>query len=298
MSVPAAYIGVILIWTTTPLAIKWSGEGSHFLFGITARMAIGAVLGLILLRLLRIPLPWHRKARRTYLASGLGIYGAMTCTYWGAQYIPSGWISVIFGLSPIMTGIMASIWLEERGLTWPKLGGMALGMFGLLIVFGKGMALGPQAASGIGALLLATLIHSSTAVWVKRIKAEIPAMATTAGGLVVAVFLLESTWILLGTQWPAQVTLRAGLSIVYLGVVGSILGFASYYYLLKRLEATKVALIPLITPVSALLLGNLANGEPITASVWLGTAAILSGLLCYEFGDRKEWIFRKVLGRV
>ncbi len=37
MSVPAAYIGVILIWTMTPLAIQWSGSEPGFLFGITSR---------------------------------------------------------------------------------------------------------------------------------------------------------------------------------------------------------------------------------------------------------------------
>ncbi|HLF97561.1 MAG TPA: EamA family transporter, partial [Methylococcaceae bacterium] len=42
MRVPLAYIGVILLWATTPLAIKWSGEGPGFLFGVTGRMAIGA----------------------------------------------------------------------------------------------------------------------------------------------------------------------------------------------------------------------------------------------------------------
>lgn len=38
MSVSAAYLGVILIWITTPLAINWCAAGSHFLFAVTARM--------------------------------------------------------------------------------------------------------------------------------------------------------------------------------------------------------------------------------------------------------------------
>ncbi|MDX1336059.1 MAG: EamA family transporter, partial [Gammaproteobacteria bacterium] len=41
MSVPAAYMGIIMIWATTPLAIKWSGESVGFLFGVSARMLIG-----------------------------------------------------------------------------------------------------------------------------------------------------------------------------------------------------------------------------------------------------------------
>ncbi|HID49904.1 MAG TPA: EamA family transporter, partial [Chromatiales bacterium] len=49
MSVPAAYVGIIIVWSTTPLAIKWSGEGAGFLFGVSARMLLGAVVCLLLL---------------------------------------------------------------------------------------------------------------------------------------------------------------------------------------------------------------------------------------------------------
>jgi len=44
MSVPAAYLGVIIIWSTAPLAIKWSGEDTGFLLGVSRRMLIGALL--------------------------------------------------------------------------------------------------------------------------------------------------------------------------------------------------------------------------------------------------------------
>lgn len=54
MSVPAAYLGVVLIWGTTPLAIKWSGEGVGYLFGVTGRMVIGVVLALVLVYLMRL----------------------------------------------------------------------------------------------------------------------------------------------------------------------------------------------------------------------------------------------------
>lgn len=49
MSVPAAYLGVILIWATTPLGIKGSGEGVGFLIGAAGRMIIGLVACLLLI---------------------------------------------------------------------------------------------------------------------------------------------------------------------------------------------------------------------------------------------------------
>ena len=170
MSVPAAYLGIIIIWSTTPLAIKWSGEEVGFLFGVASRMLIGAAVCTLLLLLLARKLPWHREARQTYLAAGLGIYGAMLSVYWGAQYIPSGLISVLFGLTPIVTGVIAAIWLQERSLTASKLAGIFLGIVGLIIIFSSGVELSDGAVYGIAAVLLAVVLHSVSAVWVKSIK--------------------------------------------------------------------------------------------------------------------------------
>jgi len=286
MSVPAAYLGVILIWTTTPLAIKWSGEGTHFLFGLFGRMAIGAVLCLVLALMLRLPLPRHRRALHTYLASGLGIWGGMSCVYWGARFIPSGWIAVIFGLTPVITGALATLVLRERALTPARLAGMALGLVGLATIFARGATLGPEGLWGIVAILGAAVIQSTSAVWVKRLDAGLPALAVTTGGLLVAVTLIAFHWLAAGAEWPARVPTRAAWAIVYLGLGGSVIGFVLYFFVLQRLEATKVALITLVTPVSALLLGHGLNSEPFSAPVGWGTAAILSGLLLVQFGDR------------
>ena len=88
-----SYLGVIVIWSTTPLAIQWSGQEVGFLFGVAGRMVIGCVLALALVMVLRLPMAWHKQAGQTYLAAGMGIYGAMMCVYWSAQFVPSGWIS-------------------------------------------------------------------------------------------------------------------------------------------------------------------------------------------------------------
>ena len=71
MSVPLAFLAVVLIWSTTPLAIKWSGEGPGYLFGVFSRMALAVVVCLALLLILRRQLPWHRDARRAYLSGAL-----------------------------------------------------------------------------------------------------------------------------------------------------------------------------------------------------------------------------------
>ena len=286
MSVRAAYLGVILIWATTPLAIKWSGDGPGFLFGVTGRMVVGALLALAVARLAGLRLRRGRRAAHAYLAAGLGIYGSMLCTYWAAQHIPSGWVSVVFGLSPILTGVLAAFCLSGAGLTPPRLAGALLGLAGLGVIFGRGAALDTGAAHGIGAVLVAVLIYSTSGVCVKRIGTGVPALALVAGGLSVAAPLFALTWLFADASWPTQVPVRAAGAILYLAVMGSVVGFALFYHLLANLDASRVALITLITPIAALLLGHFLNAEPLTPGVWLGAGLVVTGLAVFEFGDR------------
>ena len=287
MSVPAAYLGVILIWGTTPLAIKWSGEGVGYLFGVTGRMVIGVLLALTLVQLLRLPLPWHLAARRTYLAAGLGIYVAMTSVYWASQFIPSGWIAVVFGLSPIVTGLMARLWLPEQGLTPLRLAAMLVALTGLLVIFGAGMQGGEPMVLGVVGVLFSVVTHAASAIWVKRLDAGLHGLAVTSGGLVVAVPLFLLSWFLQGETWPVGIEPRVVSAIVYLGVVGSVLGVALYYSVLRHVETTRVALITLVTPVIALLAGQWLNGETVDARIWLGSFLFLTVLLGFELGRFK-----------
>jgi len=286
MSVPSAYLGVIIIWSTTPLAILWSSEEVGFVFGVTSRMLIGAVLALIVAALLGSGLVWHRRAISAYMASAIGIYGGMITVYWAAQFIPTGWISVIFGLSPLFTALMAQLWLEGEKLTRPRLLGMLTGLAGLAMIFASSFNLNHQAVLGVIAMLVSVSIHSGSAVWIKRIDAGLPAIVMTSGGLLFAAPLFLLTWIVTGAQLPGELSARTFSAIAYLALLGSVLGFALYYYVLSQVEATRVALLTLITPLVALGLGYLFNNEPLTLNIVAGSLLILSGLALFEFSSK------------
>lgn len=295
MSVPAAYLGIILIWATTPLAIKWSGESGSFLLGVSLRMFIGYLICLLVLWLWRIELPWHAQARRSYLAAGLGMFGAMLSVYWGAQFIPSGLVSVLFGLSPIFIGLFAAIWLAERSLSAGKLFGIVLAITGLAIIFlpkgqGEGVALG-----GVLAVLLAVTLQSLSAVWVKRIGGTLHPVAINCGALSIAVPLYLLVWWLFDGTSPQALEERSLWAILYLALFGTAVGFNLYFYVMKRVSAGALSLVTLVTPVLALFIGLGLNGEVITPQVWLGTAAILGGLFVYQWGGRLLRRLRRVL---
>ena len=287
MSVPLAYIGVIIIWSTTPLAIKWSGVDAGFLFGVTARMLIGLLLSSILILLLsRRRLPWTKHARKAYFVAGIAIYGAMLSVYWGSQYISSGFISVIFGLNPIVTGILAALWLNERSLTPAKLLGVVFGFIGLLIIFSQGLSLGNNAVIGIAAVCLSVLLHSWSSVLFKKLEIKLTALEITHGGLMVSVPLYLLTWFVMQGTWPEHIGQRSLGSIMYLGIFGSVLGFVLFFYILKHIDVNRVSLITLITPVVALFLGYALNNEVLNATVWIGTAMIMLGMSFYQWSDK------------
>jgi drug/metabolite transporter (DMT)-like permease len=284
MSLPAAFVSVIMIWSTTPLAIKWSSAGVAPSFAVLSRMAAGTLMCGVLLVLLRERFPLHRKARQAYLVSGLTMFGAMALTYWSAQFVSSGMISVMFGLSPLLTSFGAMLWLKEEAVTPVKLTGMLLGIAGLALVFQGGLGLGDGAPLGLAALFIAVALQSLGLVWLKKIGDDSPPLATTLGSLVVGLPLFVIAWWFADGHVPAAMPERAVAATLYLATFGSVLGFVLYYYMIKHMEAGRIMLITLITPVIALLLGHGLNHEEVLPHVWFGTAFILLGLCMHRWG--------------
>lgn len=279
-----AYLGIILIWSTTPLAIQWSAQGTNYALAVLARMSIGLLLSALCVLLIRIPVPCHRRALQSYLLGGCSLFCAMALTYWGAQYLPSGLISVLYGLSPLATSLFARFWLPRQHLQLRQIAGLSLALGGLCMIFltGERVAEGRHLA-GLLAVLGAVLIQAANLVGLKRLADDSPPMASTLGSLLTAFPLFA----LLAWTFPhSEINtpdLRACLATAYLGIFGSVVGFALYYYAIRHMAPVRIALITLITPVVALCFGHWLNGEIIGTEVMLGSACILSGLLLHQF---------------
>jgi drug/metabolite transporter (DMT)-like permease len=291
MSVPAAYLGIVLIWATTPLAIKWSNDGGDFMLAISTRMLIGFVFCVLLLWLLRIPMRWDPAALKSYVTAGVGMFGAMMSVYWAAQFISSGLISVLYGLTPMVIGVFAALWLNEPFISPSKIFGLLLAVGGLGEIFlpqGTGVSISVYGVIGV---LVSVFFHSLSSVLVKHIDAQMHPLALNSGALGIAVPLYIASWLMFGTDLPEQLPQHTLGATLYLAVIGTALGFNLYYYVLKRVPAIMIGLITLITPVLALLLGQTLNGEQAGLNVWLGTAVILAGLCLYLWGGRLFRVF-------
>lgn len=283
MSVPMAYLGVVFVWATTPLAIKWSGQNVGFLFGVAGRMTIALVLSIALLAWWRKSLPRNREAIHVYLAIGLPLYLGMTSVYWGAQFISSGLVSVIFGCTPLITGVLAAKFLNEKSFTPMRVVGLVLSLYGLYLIYRHSFTFGEHAHLGIFGVILASFFHSTGTVWIKRVGVHMNSFTANTGGLVVAVFLFTVTWLLFDRTTPVEFPARSISAIVYLGVFGSVIGAVLYFYTLKHVEAGKVALLTLLTPVIAIVLGAVLNGESMDRDTIVGVTTVLFGLFIYQW---------------
>lgn len=283
MKVIFAYIGVILVWSTTPLGIKFSVIDGDILFPLIVRMMIGLTLSMLFLAFVNQRITFSKDAVATYAASTLGVCGAMLITYWSAPYIASGLMSVLYGLSPIMAGLFAIPILKERFLTKQKLLGIALAIVGLVIIFFDDINVDSEGWKGIVGILIAVTLYGLSTVLIKRFNSQVSAVSINAGSLLLSMPMFALLWFATGNTAPVMPSQTAMYAIIYLGVMGSFVGFVLYFYILKNLPAMSVMLIPLITPVLALILGNVINDELITLNIIVGAFFVLGGLLIYQF---------------
>ena len=285
MPIYLAFLSVVAIWSTTPLAIVWSTLGSDFNFAVASRMLIGLVICLLLLWIKKQKLNTSKLAINNYFYAGLGIFTTMSLVYYSSQTVPSGIISIVFGLTPIITGIFALLLLKESFFKFHKIAGLLLGLVGLIVIFKQTLSISTEMTTGLLAVTFAMAFQSFISVKLKQVNASISALETTTGALIVSVPLFILSWALTEGVIPTT-TFKAALSIGYLALFGSVIGFMSYYYLIRHTSVRVVGIVPLITPIFALLLGANLNNETLTSTQLSGIILVLIGLSYYEYGGK------------
>lgn len=291
MSIPAAYTAVIVVWATTPLGIVWSSETVHPILAALMRMLMAAALGVVLLKWRGIAFPWNKQARRLYALSSIGVFGGMFCTYMSSHYLSSGVVSVMYGLTPIFSGVLAFFLLEDQTFGPRQWLATLISLGGLVLVCSSNLAITDYRA--IVLLLTGVMLFSMSAVMVKRESSktgemDIHPFAVALGAIVLSIPAYSLAWLAMehGELHTEQWGMRSILAIIYLAVFGSLIGFFSYFYVLRHLAATTVALITLITPVFAVAMGHVFNQEALEPSLIYGGLLVICGLLVYFWGGQ------------
>ncbi|WP_373976646.1 EamA family transporter [Chitinibacter sp. SCUT-21] len=280
LAISSSYLVLIAIWSTTALSIKWGVTGVPFTFALMLRFVMAAALGALILRWKVGKLPRDPAHLRAYLIAGTATSLSMLCSFWAAQYIASGLIAVLYGLTPLVTGILAARWLASP-LLRSEWCAIVVGLIGLAMIFGNNLSFSPSGIPGMGAILLGMALQAAAAVLLKRHTQQQSPLAVNSGALIVCAILCSSFWLLSGAPWPAHIPYQALAALIYLALIGSVVAFSLYYWLIQQCKPLNVALISLITPISSLLLGHWLNQEILYRHELIGTGLILLGLIIH-----------------
>ncbi|OUE40223.1 hypothetical protein BZY95_14665 [Billgrantia desiderata SP1] len=286
MPTSAAYLIVVLVWATTPLAIKWSAEAGAPVGSVLLRMAIALLAGLVVLVAMRRGLRRDRHAMASYAAAVPGVFGAMALSYHASMTLPSGMMSVIFGLAPLISGLILQLLPGAVKLRRWHWFGCTLGLAGLGVVFADSLVLGSDQLPALLMMVIAVTLFSGSGIAVQRVAAGLGPLEQTLGALALSLPCFFILWLASGEPMAIPLSTRGLWSVIYLALFGSLLGFLCYFLILSRLSAASVALVTLITPVLALGLGMTLNQEQPSSSMLAGAVLILVALGAYLFGDR------------
>jgi len=278
-----AYITVVLIWSTTPLAIKWSSHGLSFLSALALRMSLATILCWTLLLLSRKRLIHHRADWKSLFAGALGMFPSMILMYWAAQFIPSGLAAVIFGAYPFLVGVFSALLLRENPFNATRIVALTSAFFGLYLVhWDGGHQLSGNALWGVLIMIFSATVFAFATVVLKKVGGGIEPLRQLTGALTIATPGFVLVWWLCDGQIPANVDSKSALSVLYLVMAGSLVGGVLFYYVLHRCSVSTTSLIPLISPVMAVSIGYFFAGEVLSREALIGAALILLSLAIYQ----------------
>lgn len=278
------YALLVFIWATTPLAIVWSVSDLHLMWALLLRFFIALPLAVILLLILRTPFPTHRQAVHSYIAGSFSLIGSQIFTYAATQYLSSGMIALMFGLAPIMAGLIGRFAFGQQlyKLQWL---GMAIAVSGLAIIClsGANQHVHPF---GIVLMLISVFVYSFSIFWVKKVNAQIQPMAQATGSILVssifASCFIPFIWQYAPTHLPEAKSLFA---LIYTVLMASLVAMFCYFKLIQNIQATTLSLTTVITPMLAMMIGAALNHEQLSIMVFVGAFIILSGLFLYFYKD-------------
>ena len=275
---------LVFIWATTPLAIVWSVTDLHPMWALVLRFFIALPLALSVLLLLKVKFPIHKVALSSYVAGSLSLIGSQIFTYAATPYLSSGLIALMFGLAPIMAGLIGSFGFQQKlaGLQWL---GMGTSIIGLAMICLSGSQKHVQPI-GIVLMLISVFAYSLSIFLVKKINADVQPMAQATGSILVstilAILLLPWIWQHAPTHIPSTKSL---LALTYTVVMASLIAMFCYFKLVQNLKATTLSLTTVMTPMLAILIGAYLNHEQLSAQVFVGASIILLGLCLYFYKD-------------
>lgn len=277
------WIGLLtlyVVWGTTYLAIRLAIDSFPPYLMIAVRFLLaGAILCVwsILRGDVRAHPPTRREWRDSAIVGTLLLCGGMGLVAWSEQTLPTGIVALLVALMPAWVAVLGRVFYGER-LVPLVVVGLVVGIVGVAVLVAPSTS-GGLDPRGLAAVLISPILWGSGSLYSAH-RARLPRAPLLASGMQMLTAAIVSFGIALvlgefGAFSLSSVTTESLVALAYLVVVGSIVGFGAYVWLLRVAPLSKVTTYAYVNPVVAFVVGAIALGEAITARTIVAAAIIV-----------------------
>ena len=284
-----AFFCIYVIWGSTYLAVHYAVETIPPLYvaGLRHLFAGGLLFAWCWSKGLR-------PNRRQWFASlVLGVlffligHGTM---HWAMQTIPSGLAALLIATEPIWIAVLTAATREAR-INLSLLIGLGFGVFGVSLLINADANGGEGTLVGSIAILLGALSWAVGVIYSRRSALHPDAIMSAAMSLLAGAVLLLLTGTLMGEASHfnlSAVSFKSLLALAYLAIMGSLICYSAYFWLLQRCPPTLVATHTYVNPIVALVLGWAIAGEMLTWRTIVSGAAVVGAIALVKLGSHRE----------
>ncbi len=283
-------IAVYIAWGSTYLSIRFAVETMPPFLMAAARFLIAGLLLFIARRMAGDPLPRWVEARSAGIVGLFLLLGGNGAVVWAEQSVPSGLAALMVSASPLWMLLLEAI---RPGAPRPSVRavlGVLLGFGGVILLMWPGSGGTLQVDPlGAGVLIFATLAWAFGSIYSRYAQLPRAPLMGSAIEMLIGGFLL----LLLGGATGefqhlnlAGISLRSTLGLVYLILIGSLIGYTAYTWLLQVAPTSLVSTYAYVNPLVALAIGTLIGNEPFSPRT-LAAAAVILGSIALTTSQKK-----------
>lgn len=270
-----------LIWGTTWLFIKVGLKDLPPVTFAYLRFTLAALILFFVIRLQGKKLPSTASDWKLLAVTGVLQFSInYSLVFWSELYITSGLAAVLQATIPVFGLVLAKLHLPEERLTLMKVAALTVGILGVGVIFYDQLRLeNYMAFAGSVGIVVGAYAAAHASILTKAKGSGMDPESLVFGQMICGLLPLFVLGLAKeGNPFRFHYGFGAVSSVLFLSLVGTIAAFWLYYWLLRRVESTKAMTIALVTPLIAVLFGNIFLGESFNPRVLLGGALILSGV--------------------
>jgi drug/metabolite transporter (DMT)-like permease len=290
-----AWISVCIVWGTTYLAIRIGVAHIPPMLFAGIRWIIAGLIFVSILRISKINFPKFEDLKHIAIMGllMLGFGNGLVVT--GEQYISSGLAALLITTVPFWIVGFDSLASKKSVLNKFIAVGLFLGLLGVSAIFGDNWRdlFNKDYFIGVLSILGAVVAWSLGSVYSKHKKINVHPLMSAATQMLVAGFAQTLLGILLGEFSGIKFSHEGILSLAYLIVFGSILGYGSYIYAIEHLPLSLVSTYTYINPVIAVYLGWLFLDEKLNLYMILAALLIIAGVMFVKKGSEVNLVKSK-----